>query len=154
MDLYYPARKIYGDLEKGIATQCLVVPMAKKLDFRYYLNVALNINPKLGGTNSIANLGPAAPNETMILDADVTHPAPGSSPPSIAGIVGTFDGTFANYVSEFDVQLLRQETIEGTQKMIKRLLQQWFAADKKYPSRMSDLNYFAVNLDTDPEWLL
>lgn len=139
---HYAAFKAYGDLEEGIATQCLVVSKALKLsrgqlDFRYYLNVALKINVKLGGVNSTVNLGLAAPPGTMILGADVTHPAPGSFAPSIAAVVGTIDSNFAIYISEIAIQLSKHETIAGTEEMFTSLLKQSYAANnKKYPSRL------------------
>lgn len=83
----------------------------------------------------------------MILGADVTHPAPGSFAPSIASIVGTFDNSFAKYASEIDVQLSRNETIEGTEKMVGSLLNQFFTVNKKYPSRVSNCSYLNPKLE-------
>lgn len=55
----YGAIKRFGDLDVGVATQCLSVPKAKRGNPQYYGNIALKINVKLNGTNSTVNMGPA-----------------------------------------------------------------------------------------------
>ena len=84
-----PGLQRFGDLEVGVATQCLSIPKAKRGNPQYYANIALKINVKMNGTNSVVNLGPALNVPTMILGADVYHPAPGSFAPSIAAVVGS-----------------------------------------------------------------
>jgi len=79
--------------------------------FADYANVAMKVNVKLNGTNSVVNLGPAVSGKPtvgrsslgegtdadesrrfkMIFGADVSHPAPGSFAPSVAALVGTIN---------------------------------------------------------------
>lgn len=49
----------FGDLDVGVATQCLSIPKAKRGNPQYYANIALKINVKMNGTNSVVNMGPA-----------------------------------------------------------------------------------------------
>ncbi|KAG8735364.1 hypothetical protein FRC10_010683 [Ceratobasidium sp. 414] len=95
----YKAVKHFGDVKRGIPTQCLNAAKAKKGNPQYFANVWLKANAKLGGINSI--LDPQAQkflsdpaNPAMVIGASVTHPAPGASDrPSFASVVGSIDST-------------------------------------------------------------
>ncbi|KAG6909902.1 hypothetical protein DXG01_014716 [Tephrocybe rancida] len=107
------------------------------------------INPKLGGINSIPNpasvkalTDPVFPTIVMgkvsvlagsILahllffeGADVIHPAPGSEGrPSFTSVVGNVDSETAKYIATTRVQTSKQEMIDDLQAMCKEILQKY-----------------------------
>ncbi|SCV71313.1 BQ2448_2901 [Microbotryum intermedium] len=134
----YAAIKRFGDLDVGVATQCLSVPKAKRGNPQYYANLALKVNCKLSGVNSIVDLGPACPRDipTMIIGADVTHPGPGSFAPSIAAVVATMNREFTNYGSRIHVQGSRVELISDLEGMMMDLLRQFHSMNRVPPARL------------------
>ncbi|KAK0435070.1 hypothetical protein EV421DRAFT_1262951 [Armillaria borealis] len=83
----YTAVKNCSDIKSGIA--CLKAGKCKDAGQQYWANVALKINAKLGGVNVIPDpksapiiSDPRMP--TIVMGADVMHPAPGSQSPSRA----------------------------------------------------------------------
>ncbi|KAL1701693.1 ribonuclease H-like domain-containing protein [Schizophyllum commune] len=76
--------KHWGDILKGVATQCLKAHKCARANLQYWAKVCLKINAKLGGINAIIKPGDpsnllADPNKpTLVLGADVIHPRPGS----------------------------------------------------------------------------
>ncbi|QRV87399.1 argonaute-like protein [Ceratobasidium sp. AG-Ba] len=99
----YQAVKYFGDVKRGVPTQCLNAFKAKKGNPQYFANVWLKVNAKLGGVNSVLDpqaqkllSDPARP--AMIIAADVMHAAPGSTDrPSFISVVGSIDSTAAQY---------------------------------------------------------
>ncbi|GKB80472.1 argonaute 1-like protein [Tanacetum coccineum] len=88
---------LYGDLKRicetdlGIVSQCCLTKHVFKMSKQYMANVALKINVKVGGRNTVLvdAISRRIPNvsdvPTIIFGADVTHPHPGEdSSPSIA----------------------------------------------------------------------
>ncbi len=90
--------------------------IAKSVDFR--------INARLGGTNSTIHV-PIVNNflaETMVVGADVGHPAPGSNyRPSITGLVATVNQDVSIMTSSARVQAPRAELIVDLKDMMKVL---------------------------------
>lgn len=131
--------KRFGDQDKGIATQCLQIQKVKKAKAQYYANVALKINVKLGGTNSIldqVSLGVMATKRTMVFGADLTHAAPGSNTPSIAALVGSLDKTVAKYGTSVRVQHSRIEVIGDLNAMVHELLIQYIKVNETRPEQV------------------
>ncbi|KAK0472793.1 ribonuclease H-like domain-containing protein [Armillaria novae-zelandiae] len=90
----YTAVKHCGDIKRGVATQCLRVGKCRGAKAQYWANVALKINAKLGGVNVIPDPSSAPiisdPKQpTIVMGADVMHPAPGSQTPSYAAVGGS-----------------------------------------------------------------
>ncbi|KAK1586285.1 hypothetical protein Q3G72_000822 [Acer saccharum] len=86
------------ETELGIVSQCCQPRQASKLSKQYFENVALKINVKVGGRNTVLNdavmrrLPHVSDSPTIIIGADVTHPQPGEdSSPSIAAVVASMD---------------------------------------------------------------
>ncbi|KAK0445339.1 argonaute-like protein [Desarmillaria tabescens] len=126
----YTAVKFSGDIKRGIANQCLRVGKCRSARPQYWANVALKINAKLGGINVIPDPRSASiisdPRQpTIIMGADVMHPAPGSQSPSYAAVVANIDSDGARYISKTKLQLGRQEMIEDLQTMTKDLLKSY-----------------------------
>ncbi|KAG8686518.1 hypothetical protein FRC08_012472, partial [Ceratobasidium sp. 394] len=124
----YQAVKHFGDVKRGVPTQCLNAFKAKKGNPQYFANVWLKANAKLGGINSI--LDPQAQkflsdpaNPVMIIGADVMHPAPGASDrPSFVSVVGSIDSTATHYSAVSAAQGSRVEMIAGVEDPVYELI--------------------------------
>ncbi|KAL5508298.1 hypothetical protein ACEPAH_5917 [Sanghuangporus vaninii] len=134
----YTKIKHFGDCAMGIATQCLRSSKCYRAKEQYYANVCLKINVKLGGINSIPD--PASvqyltddANPTIVMGADVVHPAPGSKGhPSYTAVVGNVDSTAAYYLASSPrVQTSRQEMIEDLEEMAFHVLSLYVSYRKK-----------------------
>ncbi|CAI9268399.1 unnamed protein product [Lactuca saligna] len=116
----YPRIKRVCETELGIISQCCQPKNVMKLSNQYFENVAMKINVKVGGRNSVlaAALANRLPyiteRPTIIFGADVTHPSPGEdSSPSIAAVVASMDWPqVTKYKALVSAQPHRQEIIE------------------------------------------
>ncbi|QRW00807.1 protein argonaute 3 [Ceratobasidium sp. AG-Ba] len=120
----YPAVKRFGDVTAGVATQCLKGAKCKKGNPQYFGNVCLKINVKLGGINAVLPPDPTVKflgdpaNPTLILGADVAHPAPGTEGrPSFTALVGSVDSLASKYVATHRAQTSRVEVIADLEEM-------------------------------------
>ena len=88
-----------GDLKRicetdlGIVSQCCLTKHVFRMNKQYLANVALKINVKVGGRNTVLvdalsrRIPLVSDKPTIIFGADVTHPHPGEdSSPSIAAV--------------------------------------------------------------------
>ncbi|KAI0646924.1 Piwi domain-containing protein [Trametes meyenii] len=131
--------KFWGDITRTVSTQCVRSPKWSSPSGRdqYCNNVALKINARLGGTNSILDTEAAGFLETsMVVGADVGHPGPGAATrPSVTGLVASVDPFVSKMTSIAAVQRPRQEIIEDLEKMMIEALQGWqeFKLDPKVP---------------------
>jgi len=124
----YTAIKHFGDCVAGVATQCLKSSKCFRAKPQYYANVCLKINVKLGGINTIPD--PASvryltdpANPTIVMGADVIHPAPGSEGrPSFTSVVGNVDSDTSKYIATTRVQTSRKEMIDDLEEMSMHLL--------------------------------
>jgi len=119
----YTAVKHFGDVVRGVPTQCLKASKCSRAKMQFWANVMLKVNAKLGGINVIPDPGSVVTlsdplNPTMIIGADVIHPAPGSDGrPSFTSLVGSVDSDSSLYVATSRVQTGRQEIIADLQDM-------------------------------------
>ncbi|KIJ70038.1 hypothetical protein HYDPIDRAFT_35479 [Hydnomerulius pinastri MD-312] len=124
----YTAVKHFGDVTVGVATQCLKSAKCFRAKPQYYANVCLKINVKLGVINTIPDPQSVSVltdprNPTIVMGADVIHPAPGSEGrPSFTALVGNVDSDTAKYVATSRVQASRVEIIEDLKDMAKHIL--------------------------------
>ncbi|KAJ7976861.1 Argonaute family protein [Quillaja saponaria] len=86
------------ETELGLVSQCCQPKHARKCNPQYLENVALKINVKTGGRNTVLDdavklrIPFLTDLPTIIFGADVTHPQPGEdSSPSIAAVVASMD---------------------------------------------------------------
>ncbi|KAK7472435.1 hypothetical protein VKT23_000550 [Stygiomarasmius scandens] len=131
-DLYIAVKR-FGDVVRGVATQC--VRWTSKIYENYsarkcnqlHNNLILKINGKLGGVNHI----PESPimklfnqpeNSIMVIGADVSHPSPGSKSPSIASLVASVDKQATRYAGLMRIQHSRMEIIVDMQEMLTKAL--------------------------------
>ncbi|KAH1246694.1 Protein argonaute PNH1 [Glycine max] len=95
---------LYGDLKRicetdlGLISQCCLTKHVFKINRQYLANVALKINVKMGGRNTVLldalswRIPLVSDIPTIIFGADVTHPESGEdSCPSIAAVVASQD---------------------------------------------------------------
>ncbi|XP_004488421.1 protein argonaute PNH1-like isoform X2 [Cicer arietinum] len=95
---------LYGDLKRicetdlGLISQCCLAKYVFKINRQYLANVALKINVKMGGRNTVLldalswKIPLVSDIPTIIFGADVTHPESGDDTcPSIAAVVASQD---------------------------------------------------------------
>ncbi|KAH9077159.1 argonaute-like protein [Lactarius deliciosus] len=138
----YSAVKHFGDVATGVVTQCMKSSKCFRAKPQYYANITLKLNVKLGGVNSVPEprdisfLTDSA-NPTIVMGADVIHPAPGSGDrPSFTALVGSIDTSAVRYVSTMEVQTSRQEIIDAMESMSTYVLSQYKLNTGKYPKRI------------------
>ncbi|KAJ7168177.1 Piwi domain-containing protein [Mycena crocata] len=124
-ELYIRVKR-FGDIDCGIATQCIrwspklrnATPNRRN---QYQNNLLLKINTRLGGIN-FAPQNPAMKELqsqlTMILGADVSHPSPGSTLPSVAALVSSHDPYACKYTASVRLQTSRVEIIQDLEAMV------------------------------------
>ncbi|KAK4409024.1 protein argonaute MEL1 [Sesamum angolense] len=108
------------ETELGIVSQCCQPKQALKYNKQYMENVALKINVKVGGRNTVleqalhGKLPYLSERPTIIFGADVTHPNPGEdSSPSIAAVVASMDWPeVTTYRGLVSAQAHREEMIQ------------------------------------------
>ena len=138
----YTQVKQEGDLTYGKHTVCVTYPLCREPPKQFLTNLALKVNMKLGGNNwrldNVATYFPGRHDETIILGADVTHPAFGLplGSPSVACVVGSLDSSFMNYPGSMRLQPGRQEMIENMEDMVQERLEAYREKNGKYPTRM------------------
>ncbi|KAF6146533.1 hypothetical protein GIB67_008819 [Kingdonia uniflora] len=155
---------LYGDLKRlcetnlGIVSQCCLQKHAVKSQSRQYLaNVALKINVKVGGRNTVLadalykRIPLVSDKATIIFGADVTHPPPGEdSSPSIAAVVASQDWPeVTKYAGLVSAQGHRKEIIDDLYTevqdavrgkvpggMVRELLKSFYQATRVIPQRI------------------
>jgi eukaryotic translation initiation factor 2C len=116
----YTAVKNFGDVQMGVATQCLKSSKCNRAKIQYWANVMLKVNVKLDGINAVLDGSPIhdPANPTVVMGADVMHPAPGAEGrPSFTTLVSSIDTMVAKYIALSRVQTGRQELIDDLEEM-------------------------------------
>ncbi|KAH0450979.1 hypothetical protein IEQ34_021671 [Dendrobium chrysotoxum] len=122
---------LYGNLKRicetelGLVSQCCLAKHVCKLNKQYLANVALKINVKVGGRNTVLvdaisrRIPLVSDKPTIIFGADVTHPHPGeNSRPSIAAVVASQDWPeITKYAWLVSAQARHQELIQDLFKI-------------------------------------
>ncbi|KAK6235106.1 hypothetical protein SCA6_010443 [Theobroma cacao] len=145
------------ETELGIVSQCCQPKQASNFRPQYLENLALKINVKVGGRNTVLNdaierkIPLVTDLPTIIFGADVTHPKPGEdSSPSIAAVVGSMDWPeVTKYRGIVSAQAHREEIIQDLYKivqdpqkgvvhsgMIRELLMAFYKSTGQKPSRI------------------
>ncbi|PWA91025.1 argonaute family protein [Artemisia annua] len=117
---YYSRIKRVCETELGIVSQCCKPQHIMKRSSKYFENVALKINVKVGGRNTVLSaalncmLPYVTDRPTIIFGAYVSHPHPGEdSSPSIAAVVASMDWPeVTRYKALMSAQQHRQEIIQ------------------------------------------
>jgi eukaryotic translation initiation factor 2C len=138
----YAKVKSLGDTQLGVPTQCMVVNKLQRANDQYFANVVLKINVKVTGPFANFKLNPREyfQEPTMLLGCDVTHPAPGTSQPSIAAMVGSTTPFSADRFSTVvRVVKSRQEELseDVTREMFAKLLRTFYVTNgNRFPARI------------------
>ncbi|KAI5388901.1 protein argonaute 5 [Lathyrus oleraceus] len=122
----YDRIKRVCETELGIVSQCCQPRQAIKMNKQYLENLALKINVKSGGRNTVLNdafekrIPLVTDMPTIIFGADVTHPQPGEDlSPSIAAVVASMDWPWVTrYRGIVSAQVHREEIIQDLFKVI------------------------------------
>nr|WGH50461.1 argonaute 5 [Nicotiana benthamiana] len=117
---YYGTIKRVCETDLGIVSQCCQPKNLSRPNKQYLENLALKINVKVGGRNSVLEQAvhrriPFLTDiPTIVFGADVTHPQPGEdSSPSIAAVVASMDWPeVSQYRCLVSAQPHRKEIIE------------------------------------------
>uniref|UniRef100_A0A0D3F187 Piwi domain-containing protein n=2 Tax=Oryza TaxID=4527 RepID=A0A0D3F187_9ORYZ len=154
---------LYGDVKRicetdiGLISQCCLAKHVLKMNKWYLASVALKINAKMGGRNTVLvdalemRLPHVRDTPTIVFGAHVTHPHPGkANSSSIAAVVASQDWPeVTKYAGLISVQACHQESIQGlfkvqddpergttTSGMIKEHLMSFYRATKRKPGRI------------------
>ncbi|KAI8647337.1 Piwi domain-containing protein [Parasitella parasitica] len=137
--LYAEIKRI-SDTIIGVPTQCLQSKHINDAKKQYCANVCLKVNMKLGGMNLYLpppHIPFIAQSPTIVLGADVTHPAPGDmNRPSIAALAASMDARASRYSSAIRVQANRTEIIADLANMIKEVLKNFYQSCGQKPQRI------------------
>jgi len=144
--------KQWGDVDHGIMTQCVREDKLWergqfKAKDQYCNNVAIKINARLGGENSVPKTAlmdrlrkpdkTGKPHPFMVVGADVGHPGPGvKNQPSVASLVWSFDQYACRYAAVSRVQSPRTEIISELKDMILMALNDFGSRHKMAPDRI------------------
>lgn len=130
----YTSIKNWGDIVRGCPTQCVKSGKVFKPNNSYFSNLALKLNVKVDGVNSIPASSPLksvlSRVPTMIIGIDVSH-STSSGRPSVAGLVASMDEHFTQYGAITSIQPPLKEIIEEIDPMIEKALQNFFVFWKK-----------------------
>ncbi|XP_068655489.1 protein argonaute 2-like [Aristolochia californica] len=143
----YKSLKRICETELGIVTQCCRSNIASKLDDHYVVNMALQINLKMGGSNFVLfnRLPGLADNRhVMFIGADVNHPTGKDwesrqdlESPSIAAVTASMNWPAANkYSSRIRPQKRRTERILEFGSMCLELIQTYARINKVKPEKI------------------
>ncbi|XP_028756822.1 protein argonaute 5-like isoform X2 [Neltuma alba] len=153
----YAKIKRICETELGIVSQCSQPKEASRLNKQYLENLALKINVKVGGRNTVlidaiqGKIPHVTDRPTIIFGADVTHPQPGEdSSPSIAAVVASMDWPqVTKYRGIVSAQSHREEIILDLHKtfqdpqrgvvhggMIRELLVAFYKSTRHKPDRI------------------
>ncbi|KAI0745804.1 Piwi domain-containing protein [Earliella scabrosa] len=119
--------KRWGDTERHVPIQCVRSGKWERANDQYCNNVALKVNARLGGINSIID-SPVSPilQASMVVGADVSHPGPGvTHQPSVTGLVASVDPYMGEFTSFSCVQQPRLETIQDLETMMENALRDY-----------------------------
>uniref|UniRef100_A0A0E0CGA8 Piwi domain-containing protein n=1 Tax=Oryza meridionalis TaxID=40149 RepID=A0A0E0CGA8_9ORYZ len=164
---------LYGDVKRicetdiGLISQCCLAKHVLKMNKWYLASVALKINAKMGGRNTILvdalemRLPHVRDTPTIVFGAHVTHPHPGkANSSSIAAVVASQDWPeVTKYAGLISVQACHQESIQGLFKvqddpergtttggMIKEHLMSFYRATKRKPGRIIFYRSVAIHV--------
>lgn len=136
--LYAEVKRVC-DTVIGVSSQCIQSKHMMAAKKQYCANVCLKMNVKLGGMNAFlnpTNIQFVTDRPTILMGADVTHPRPGSSGPSIAALCASMDAKASRYAASIRVQESRTEIIADLANMVKEVLKTFYQTCGRKPERV------------------
>ncbi|KAJ7261360.1 Piwi domain-containing protein [Mycena haematopus] len=142
-DLYQKVKR-FGDITVGVPTQCIKWTKNRwdasdRQTSQYHANLILKINARLGGVNFVPRdnaMAVLASAPTMVLGADVSHPSPQSTLPSVAGLVASWDENACRYGASVRLQRTRLEPIADLEAMVLDALDLFWRKNARVPKRI------------------
>ncbi|KAF2643883.1 stem cell self-renewal protein Piwi [Massarina eburnea CBS 473.64] len=140
-----------ADLYSGVHTVCAQARTVERFDAQTLSNIALKINPKVGGINHILSskafdsyLGGNSRKNMIVLGADVGHPGAGvkAGHPSIACVVGSVDAYHVNYRGSMRLQAGGQEVTEHMESMVEERIRAWKAAASNANNDLTSMLFY------------
>lgn len=135
----YSEIKRTGETILGIPTQCLLMRNVQRPNKQYLANVCLKVNAKLGGINQVLgenHLPFLRQIPTIVLGADVSHPAPGSRAASVTGLVASLSPDLSRFFAISSTQEARVEIIDQMENMVKEALKAFYGITRRKPARI------------------
>ncbi|KAL2072104.1 hypothetical protein VTL71DRAFT_11447 [Oculimacula yallundae] len=126
----YERLKKNSECRFGLMSQCMNVAHVNKAQPQYCSNVCMKVNAKLGGTTSkVVSPKGFFSRPTMIIGADVSHPAPGSPQASMAAVTMSFDRDCCRYAAAVQTNGYRVEMITpaNINQLIIPYVKKWMA---------------------------
>ncbi|KAL1722526.1 Piwi domain-containing protein [Schizophyllum commune] len=123
--------KHWGDIQCGVITQCVRELKVKGANDQYFNNLSIKLNARLGGVMAQVHSpdmdfvqGTMIVGEYQLINrADVSHPGPGQTRPSMLSLVYSYDKDAARYHAITDIQDARTERIENMREYAYRAVQ-------------------------------
>lgn len=138
--------QIYGEIKRitdtviGVPSQVIKSNNVMKPNKQYCANVTLKLNVKMGGVNYSLNntdIPFMTKKPTIIMGADVNHPAPGAeNSSSIAAITASMDPQATKFVSSISYQDGRTEIIKDMAGMVKKMLVAFYKQNRQKPAQI------------------
>ncbi|KAM7530290.1 hypothetical protein LguiB_033700 [Lonicera macranthoides] len=133
--------KWVSEMKIGVITQCCLAAGAEKSEkCRFFRNLALKINAKLGGTNvELDNhlLGFEEEDSIMLIGASVSHSeAQNKCSSSIAAVAANIDPSMARYAARVRPQTRRTEKILEFGEMVNELVKAYESKNKAKPKKI------------------
>ena len=138
---YYQRVKKNCDCRFGVVSQVMQTAHVKKCNPQYIGNVLMKVNAKLGGFSFRALPSGNKPGSgfshfkkpTIVVGADVSHPAPGSLQGSMAAVTVSMDRFGGRYAAACETNGYRVEMIQpwNLDSMLKPLFREWLQTVSK-----------------------
>ncbi|KAI9798585.1 MAG: hypothetical protein M1833_004722 [Piccolia ochrophora] len=128
---HYSRVKKSCDCRFGVVSQCVQSAHVEKANTQYMSNVCMKFNAKLGGTTArVAGRNPILGHFTkpsIMIGADVSHPAPMSDAPSMAALTCSLDKIGVRFSAAVETNGYRVEMIspESFRTMLLPLVDHW-----------------------------
>jgi eukaryotic translation initiation factor 2C len=137
----YATLKSICDTIFGIASQCMVLDKCfnSKGQLQYLGNIALKVNVKLGGANSVIDDPFFSKQPTMLIGCDASHPNPAQRRmippvPTFTALSGSYDRRCSRYTAVTSSQPSGQEIIDHFGPMAKELIKRFAQQNNRKPS--------------------
>lgn len=137
----YVTIKNICDTVFGIASQCMVLEKCfnGKGQMQYLGNIALKVNIKLGGTNSMIEDPLLGKQPTMLMGCDASHPHAAQRrlvppPPTFTAVSASYDRTCSKYSAVTNSQPAGQQMVDNFGPMAKELIKRFTEHNNREPS--------------------
>jgi eukaryotic translation initiation factor 2C len=128
-----------AEIQVKILAECILgVTIKDKCTPPTIGNILLKMNAKLNGVNHglIDQNFKKWSQDAMFVGADVNHPSPGETKPSVVGVVSSFDSTDFRYNADIRLQKPRLEMIDNFKEIMLGQIRFYQQKMKKFPQKI------------------